>query len=79
MPTHLKTAINDPDERAGDVEAPLYLSDGALHVGSTEGFGEVNKRQGDQEKLQRHTQMQKCKLCWKCVCFLCVFKKGGMD
>lgn len=42
-PTHLKAAINDPDERAGDVEAPLNLSDGALHVGSAEGFGEINK------------------------------------
>lgn len=29
-PTHLKTAINDPDKRAGDVEAALDLSDGAL-------------------------------------------------
>lgn len=61
-PTHLKTAINDPNKRAGDVKAPLNLSDGALQVGSAEGFGEIDKRQGDQEELQTHRPMQNCKL-----------------
>lgn len=52
--THFKTAIDDPNERTGDIEAALDLSDGALQIGSAEGFGEVNKCQGDQKKLQKH-------------------------
>lgn len=32
--THLKTAIDESNVRAGEVESSLNLSDGALHVGS---------------------------------------------
>lgn len=52
--THFKTAIDDSNERTGDIKAALDLSDGALHIGSAEGFGEVNECQGDQKKLQTH-------------------------
>lgn len=50
--THLEAAVDDADEGAGDVEAPLDLGDGALHVRAAEGFGEVHKRQRGQEELE---------------------------
>lgn len=52
--THFKAAIYDTDEGAGDVEAPLDLCDGALHVGPPKGFGKVCKRHGEQEELETH-------------------------
>lgn len=50
--TDLKAAINDSYEGAGDVKAPLNLGDGALHVGTTEGFGEIDEGHGGQEELE---------------------------
>ena len=41
--THLKAAIDHPDKGTGDIEAPLDLGDGALHVGSTKSFGEIHE------------------------------------
>ena len=55
MPTHFKAAVDDSDEGAGDVEAPLDLSDGALHAAAPEGFGKVHEGEGGQEELGNHT------------------------
>lgn len=57
--THFKTAIYDTNEGAGDIKAPLNLGDGALHIGSAEGFGKEYKRHRSQEELgtQKHTTL----------------------
>lgn len=49
--THLKAAIYESSERAGEVEASLDLRDGALHVGSRQGLGEIGERQRHYEQL----------------------------
>lgn len=54
MSTHFKTAIDNSDEGTGDIEAPLDLSDTALHICSAQSFRKENKCKGDQKKLQRH-------------------------
>lgn len=54
--THFKAAVYHSDEGAGDIKAPLDLSDAALHVGATKSFGEEYERKGDQKKLQRHVE-----------------------
>lgn len=50
--THFEAAVDDSNQGAGDVESPLDLSDGALHVGSTEGFCKIYERQRNQEELE---------------------------
>lgn len=58
MHTHFKAAVDDSDEGTGDVEAPLDLSDAALHVRAAESFRKENERKRDQKKLQRHIAEQ---------------------
>lgn len=43
--THLKAAIYESNVRAGEVKTSLYLSDGALHVGSRQSLGETGEGQ----------------------------------
>lgn len=50
--THLEASINDADQITGDVESPLQLRDGALHVAARQGLGKVSKGQGGQEHLE---------------------------
>lgn len=52
--THFKAAIYNSNEGAGDIKAPFNLCDGALHIGSTKGFGKIYKSQRDQEELETH-------------------------
>ena len=49
--THLETAIDESDVRAGEVEASLDLSDGALHVGPRQGLGEIGEGQRHNKQL----------------------------
>lgn len=56
MHTHFKAAIDGSCEGAGDIKAPLNLSDGAFHVGATKGFGEEYEWQRCHEELENtHT------------------------
>lgn len=50
--THLKTAINESNVGAGEVEPPLDLGDGALHVCSCQSLGEAGEGQRHDEQLQ---------------------------
>lgn len=50
--THLKTAIDESNVGAGEVEPPLDLGDGALHVGSCQSLGEAGEGQRHDEQLQ---------------------------
>lgn len=52
--THFKAAIYNSDEGTGDIEAPLDLSDAALHIGSTKRFRKEYKCKRDQKQLWRH-------------------------
>lgn len=52
--THFKAAIEDSGEGAGDIEAPLDLSDAALHIRAAKSFRKENKCKRDQKELQRH-------------------------
>lgn len=54
--THLKTAIYETDVCAGEVKAHLYLSDGALHVGSCQGFGEIGEGKRYNKQLEDRKQ-----------------------
>lgn len=49
--TDLEASVNDADQITGDVESPLQLRDGALHVAAGQGLGKVSKGQGGQEHL----------------------------
>ena len=50
--THLKAAIYESNLRAGEVKTSLNLSDGALHVGPCEGFGEVGEGKRHNKELE---------------------------
>lgn len=50
--THLKTAIYETNMCAGEVKTPLYLSDGALHVGSCKGLGEIGEGKCHNKQLE---------------------------
>lgn len=50
--TNLKASVNDADQITGDVEPPLQLRDGALHVAAGQGFGKVGEGQGGEEHLR---------------------------
>lgn len=54
--THLKTSIYETNVCAGEVKAPLYLSDGALHVGSSQGFGEIGEGKCYNKQLEDRKQ-----------------------
>lgn len=56
--THLKTAIDESNVGAGEVEPPLDLGDGALHVGSCQSLGETGEGQRHDEQLQNTKGIQ---------------------
>lgn len=49
--TDLEASVNDANQITGDVESPLQLRDGALHVAAGQGLGKVSKGQGGEEHL----------------------------
>lgn len=54
--TNLEASINDTNQITGDVESPLQLSYGALHVAAGQGLGKVSKGQGGQEHLRKSAE-----------------------
>lgn len=62
--THLKTAIDESNVRAGEVESSLNLSDGALHVGSCQSLWEAGEGQRHNKQLENNEGKHKSsKIC----------------
>lgn len=50
--THFKTAVDESDVCAGELEPSLDLRDGGLHVGPGQGFGKGGKRKSQDKHLK---------------------------